>query len=189
MRDRLVEDHKIGNRRVTAALEFAKDALRPASSVLDVGCGIGWSSSVMAAEGKRVVGVDISPLLIWTARSMFSNCRFETRDFTQYEPAGQFDAVLMIDVYEHFAADDRPLIHDRIRRTGASLVALTTPTPAARQWALDQGISLQPIDEEVTDLDIQRLADDLAGQVAVSREVSIWRPRDYRHVLIRRTAA
>lgn len=184
-RERLVADYEYGNPRVTAALEFARDALADARSVLDVGCGIGWSSAELAREGKLVLGLDISPILIETAREMFGeSSRFEVADFAEYESEERFDAVLMVDVYEHFPLDVRPCIYERLIQTRAQKIVLTVPTPQAQQFARDHEIPLQPIDEDVTEEDIEELATRVRGGVVISRLVSVWRPDDYRHVLI-----
>lgn len=183
-RERLLEDYEVGNRRVVAALEFAKEALADARTILDVGCGIGWSSHELAMTGASVTGLDISPVLIETARGRFGHlCEFQVGDFTEWK-ARSFDAVLMIDVYEHFPRQNRPQVHERIRQTGARRLVLTVPMPQAQQFARDNGIPLQPIDEDVTDEDIATLARDVSGQVLVNRTVSIWRDDDYRHVVV-----
>jgi SAM-dependent methyltransferase len=185
-RERLLEDYEVGNRRVLAALEFAKEALSGCEMILDVGCGIGWSSQEMALSRAQVTGLDISPVLVETAREEFGHlCEFEVGDFCEWTPRS-FDAVLMIDVYEHFPAELRSQMHERIRDTGARRVALTVPTPWTQEYARTLGIPLQPIDEAVTDEDITTLARDLSGRVLVNRTVSIWRDDDYRHVLVER---
>ena len=185
-RERLIEDYQVRNGRVVAALEFAKDSLRDARTLLDVGCGIGWTSAEMSDTGKEVTGVDISPVLINTARRQFGDrCRFIHADFA-FANLGRYDAVLMVDVYEHFARDLHPVIHGHLRATVGTWLALTMPTPATQQFARDHGIELQPVDEDITDDDVEQLAADLDATVIVNREVSVWRPGDYRHVLIER---
>lgn len=187
-RGRLVEDYQIRNRRVVAALEFAKDALADAGTVLDVGCGIGWTTSELAQQGHTVTGLDISPVLIGTARDMFEyddRCTFTVGDFATAD-LPTVDAVLMVDVYEHFPREQHPEVHRQIRKTGCELVALTIPTPETQQRARDAGIELQPIDEDITDTDIDRLAEDIGGVVMVNRRVSVWADNDYRHVLVQR---
>lgn len=182
-RERLLADYKRGNQRVLAALAFAKESLADARTILDVGCGIGWSSHELSANAQ-VTGLDISPRLIEAAKGLFSECSFEVADFAAWESEQNFDAVLMIDVYEHFPREQRPQVHERIRRTQAQRVVLTVPTMQAQQYARDQGIPLQIIDEDVSEADIERLAVDIGRQVVVNRIVSIWEPNDYRHVLI-----
>ena len=181
-RERLLADYEHGNKRVLKALDFAKASLKGAKSILDVGCGIGWSSHEMASLGAQVTGIDISPRLIETARSMWGEeCSFEVADFARWEPPSEFDAVLMIDVYEHFPAEERPRVHEHIR---SPRLVLTVPTEQAQQQAREQDIPLQPIDESVSEEDIERLASDIGGKVAINRLVSVWEPDDYRHVLI-----
>lgn len=175
---RLVEDYRGGNARVEAALVFAREACGDCRSVLDVGCGIGWTTDELEA-----VGLDISPALIGEARLLFPERRFILADFARWEPE-RFDVVVLIDVYEHFPSVDRAAVHEVLRGTGARRIVLTVPTPEAQQYARDHGIPLQPIDEDVTDADLDQLAADVGGTVTVNRRVSIWRPNDYRHVLI-----
>lgn len=184
-RERLVEDHEIQNPRVVSALEFARYAFQDVTIVLDVGCGIGWSSRFLADQGMLVHGVDISPVLVETAREMFggASCSFSVADFADYEPA-RYGGVLMIDVYEHFAPEQRAGVHAAIRKTEARRIVLALPTPKTQQYARDNGIPLQPIDEDVTDADLEALAEAIGGSVTVNRPVSIWRTADYRHVLI-----
>lgn len=187
-RERLLADYHDGNPRVDMALAFSGVSLRGARSVLDVGCGIGWSSiAIYEALRAKIVGVDISPVLIETASEMFGDvCDFVAADFTSMDIPGVFDAVLMIDSYEHFPRSSRPLVHAQIAKTDCGRVVLTVPTPATNQYARDHGIALQIIDEDVTDEDISVLATDVGGTVEINRLVSIYRPDDYRHILIRR---
>lgn len=182
-RDRLVEDYHVRNRRVVMALDFAKHTLAGCRTVLDVGCGIGWTTHELADTKTEVVGLDISPALIRTARAMFPAHRFVTTEFVAWQPE-PVDAVVMIDVYEHFPLADRPAVHRQIRDTGATRLVMTVPTPEAMQYARDNSIPLQPIDEDVTDADIGAVAADLDGHIVVNRRVTVWRPNDYRHVLI-----
>jgi SAM-dependent methyltransferase len=68
-------------------VEFALAALPGGGmNVLDVGCGIGWSSCEMARNypAAPVLAVDLSPRLVATARSVFGEetwIRFEVKDF------------------------------------------------------------------------------------------------------------
>jgi len=181
-RDRLLDDYEHGNARVEAALAFARDALAGCDRILDVGCGIGWTTHELALAGHEAHGLDLSPVLIETARQMF-DCPFVAADFTR-TTVRPFDGVLMVDVYEHFPRDSRPRVHRNLRATGASRFALTVPTPEALAYAREHGIPLQPVDEDVTDAHLERLAADLGGELVVNHVVSIWRDGDYRHALI-----
>jgi len=172
--DRLVNDYERKNRRVVAALEFAKPNVE--GSVLDVGCGIGWTTNELGATG-----IDISPALIAKARSMFPQ-RFICTDFCEWEPE-PFDSITMFDVYEHFPRDSRDRVHEQIRATGARNIVITVPTPEAVQHARDMGRA-QPIDEDVTLENITLIASSIGGKIEVNRILRIGRA-EYRHVLIR----
>lgn len=184
-RERLLEDYLYGSPRIEAALRFAKGALGDATTVLDVGCGIGWTSSELAKLGYKVTGMDISPVLITTARERFSDCDFMVDDFVTAE-LPQSDAVLMVDVYEHFAREQRSSVHEQICRTQAQRIIVTVPTIATQEYARANNIALQIIDEDVSELDVWRLAAGVEGRIVVNRTVSIYRANDYRHVLIER---
>jgi SAM-dependent methyltransferase len=55
-----VDEFHLGGRSATDAL-LADVGLRPGSSVVDVGCGIGGAARVTAGRGCTVVGVDLTP--------------------------------------------------------------------------------------------------------------------------------
>jgi SAM-dependent methyltransferase len=56
---------------------------------LEVGCGTGTNAIYLAQHGFDVMGVDISPLAVETARTRaHGRCRFETVDFLNATPPG-----------------------------------------------------------------------------------------------------
>jgi colanic acid/amylovoran biosynthesis glycosyltransferase len=192
---RLLKDYLLGNPRTEQAVEFTLAALPGGRmNVLDVGCGIGWSSSEIARShpAAQILAVDVSPRLVATARSVFgeeTRIRFEVKDFIRAQIEGSFDAIVLLDVYEHFPAGARSVVHGRLKNLLAeeSCLILTVPTPSYQQYLRDrEPEGLQPVDEDVTSDDIRTLADDLRGRVLVQRSISIWRADDYMQVLIQR---
>ncbi len=83
--------------------------LRVASGcrVLDLGCGVGRWSRLLAARGAMVTGVDISPTMICEARrrarseGVANQCRFEVSDISTLDLEGEFDLVLGVTVLQH----------------------------------------------------------------------------------------
>lgn len=81
--------------------------VKPGSSVLDVGCGVGRWSRRLAARGAHVTGVDLSPTMIAQARQRAAAeglaylCRFEAQDLSALDVGGTFDLVLGVTVLQH----------------------------------------------------------------------------------------
>lgn len=77
-----------------------------AETVLEVGCGEGTLSLRVARKGRRVLGTDISAMMIAEARTRAASrgidAGFEEADLFNLEPArGRYDLVLCCEVLEH----------------------------------------------------------------------------------------
>jgi SAM-dependent methyltransferase len=81
--------------------------VKPGTRVLDVGCGVGRWSRLLAARGARVTGVDLSPTMIVQAQrraaaaGLAERCSFRVQDLAKLELEGQFDVVLGVTVLQH----------------------------------------------------------------------------------------
>jgi SAM-dependent methyltransferase len=79
----------------------------PGTRVLDVGCGVGRWSCLLAARGAHVTGVDISPSMIAAARRRIaalgrgSHCRFLVQDLAGLDAGERFELVLGVTVLQH----------------------------------------------------------------------------------------
>ncbi|MBI3654190.1 MAG: methyltransferase domain-containing protein [Acidobacteria bacterium] len=78
--------------------EYGKDLLalldaRPGERILDVGCGTGQLTHSIAAVGANVVGMDVSPAMIETARRNFPELEFIVADASNFMLPEKFDAV------------------------------------------------------------------------------------------------
>ena len=192
----LLADYCHGNPRVEAAIIHAlKWIPRDAQRILDVGCGIGWSTWEIKRhfKGAYVLGIDISPKMIDLAKKLFRapGLHFEVHDVTSYSEllSPPFDAIVMIDVYEHIPKELRNTLHTHLSKAlklDGTLI-LTCPSVFYQNYLrTDHPEALQPIDEDVTFEDIDKLAYDLGGYVVYRDYVHIWHPNDYVHVVIRR---
>jgi hypothetical protein len=111
------------------------------------------------------------------------------KDFIQEQVEGSFDGIVLLDVYEHFPASVRSVVHERLKNLlrVESCVILTVPTPGYQRYLRErEPEGLQSVDEDVTCDDCSMLASDLGGHVVLERSISIWRADDYMHVLIQR---
>ena len=87
---------------------FAGYADQPVTRVLDLGCGTGGHSAVLARRGYNVVGVDRSADMLRRARDRASAARFEVGDITALDLEETFDAtVIMFAVFGYLTRDEQ----------------------------------------------------------------------------------
>lgn len=94
--------------------------VRPGSRVLDVGCGVGRWSSMLAKRGAKVTGIDLSPTMIQeaqrraTANGVGERCRFLVQDLAQLDAGERYDFVLGVTVLQHIL--DHASLREAVRR-------------------------------------------------------------------------
>lgn len=86
---------------------------RPAR-VLELGCGGGWFSCMLARHGYRVVGVDISEAMVALAQENrrtqgLDNAAFLQGDYESLSFADEFDAVVFYDSLHHSESEHAAL--------------------------------------------------------------------------------
>jgi SAM-dependent methyltransferase len=81
--------------------------VKPGTRVLDVGCGVGRWSRLLAARGATVTGIDLSPTMIAQAHAraategVAARCDFRVQDLSKLDVGDQFDLVLGVTVLQH----------------------------------------------------------------------------------------
>lgn len=123
--------------------ELLREAGVEAGCALELGCGTGTLSIVLARNGFRVVGLDISPVAVDAARRRWSeidampgSCAFDVHDVGQPYPAasGRFDLVLD-GLLLHWLTEPASraaaarLAHDALRPHGVCLVMTVCGDP------------------------------------------------------------
>jgi 2-polyprenyl-3-methyl-5-hydroxy-6-metoxy-1,4-benzoquinol methylase len=97
----------------------------PDTRVLDVGCGVGRWSGLLAGRGADVTGVDISPTMIEQAQSrtaatrLTGRCRFLVQDIAELDTGERYDLVLGVTVLQHIL--DPQALRSTLERLGAHL--------------------------------------------------------------------
>jgi 2-polyprenyl-3-methyl-5-hydroxy-6-metoxy-1,4-benzoquinol methylase len=117
--------------------------VRPGSRVLDVGCGVGRWSRLLASRGAQVTGIDLSATMIAEATrraglaGLSSHCRFLVQDSAALNIGEQFDLVLGVTVLQHVldphcvrAAVQR--MCDHLAPAGRMVLLEAAPTHIAR---------------------------------------------------------
>jgi 2-polyprenyl-3-methyl-5-hydroxy-6-metoxy-1,4-benzoquinol methylase len=78
-----IEQQQIESRRLVTDGAIVEAVIsRNGNTVLDLGCGEGWLTRSLVAQGLEVLGTDLIPALIDRARTMGSG-RFELADYTE----------------------------------------------------------------------------------------------------------
>ncbi len=99
--------------------------------VLDVACGEGYGSALLARSARKVTGVDLAAAAVEHARERYAGLRnldFHAADCSALPfPDASFDAVVSFETIEHIAAQDAFL--DEVRRVlrPGGLLVLSCP--------------------------------------------------------------
>jgi SAM-dependent methyltransferase len=82
-------------------------AVSPAASVLDLGCGSGLPAEYMAASGLRITGVDTSPTLISLCLARLPNHQWLVADMRTLSLGRKFGGILAWDSFFHLTPHDQ----------------------------------------------------------------------------------
>ena len=134
----------------TARLGYVRERIGlDGATVLDVGCGGGLLSEAMAAEGARVLGLDLAPELIDIARlhmleaqaarpGLQVDYRVQAVEALAMEMPGRFDAITCMEMLEH-VPDPASVLRacaELLRPGGSLFVSTLNRTPAAFALAI-----------------------------------------------------
>jgi 2-polyprenyl-3-methyl-5-hydroxy-6-metoxy-1,4-benzoquinol methylase len=97
--------------------------------VVDMACGEGYGSDLLASRAAAVVGVDANPEAYEHARARYvrENLRFARGMVENYGEPGSFDAVVFLQTIEHVADPRAVLDHMRSLLTPGGVAYVSTP--------------------------------------------------------------
>ncbi|KPQ19757.1 MAG: Methyltransferase domain [Algoriphagus marincola HL-49] len=146
----------INSRHLSILDKVMGAGLRPDHHVLEVGCGIGTVSSLLARQVPKgkVLAVDISPESISKAKKIWKsqeNLSFEVSDMSDFDKGDQqFDFFVFPDVLEHIPVDQHQALFQKVQKHAHqdSVVFVHIPAPRYLQWMIDhEPEKLQVIDQ------------------------------------------
>lgn len=121
------------------------------SSILDVGCGTGWTTVFLAEAGYRPTGIDIAPAMLVAARELAQrwqvDAEFQEADMDAFDLDRQFDGALVFDALHHSDVPGNVVdnVARHLRPGGWALFGepswLHTISPRARRVHRDTGCS------------------------------------------------
>lgn len=161
------------------------------SKVLELGCGIGVMTSLIAWQANQglVEAVDISPGSVAEAKKRLkqqNNVRFVVADLKHFDSSRtDFDIITLLDVLEHIPEEDHAELFMKISKLmqSKSVLFISIPTPDSIAYEkLHFPENVQIIDQELSaDLLISRAY--RAGlELDFFRTIGIWAANDY-HLL------
>jgi len=151
-RSRMFSDYNavLGYYQAMACLEHARG-----DSLLDMPCGDGTVTSVMAPRFKRVLGLDASSKHLALAREAVASADFHEALIEEFETEERFDTITMINILEH-VIDPVQVLHKAaslLSDTGILLVHVPNAVAINRRLAVLMGTLTEC--EELSPFDIQ----------------------------------
>jgi 2-polyprenyl-3-methyl-5-hydroxy-6-metoxy-1,4-benzoquinol methylase len=145
--DKLWDDYeqtklsKPNSRHRTVFKNLKKAGLKPDSSVLEIGCGIGSLSGLIInyLSSGFFTGADISPQTIEFLKKKHSDrtkTDFVVTDMTAFSYNKKFDFVVFPDVLEHIPVATHPKIFSTLKNLvhENSVILINNPDPLALEW-------------------------------------------------------
>jgi ubiquinone/menaquinone biosynthesis C-methylase UbiE len=132
-------------------------AIRPGERILDLGCGNGWATRLLAraAPGVSAVGIDVSPAMVERAEALHSftiRARYEVAPFERLPLAeASFDRVFSMEALYYAVDLDRALGEAfRVLAPGGSLEVVVDyyeESAATAQWSCCTGVAMHRLSE------------------------------------------
>lgn len=137
---------------------IARMGIRPGDQTLDLGCGSGWATRLLAAAapGAGAVGVDASPKMIARAEAdhdLTSRARYETGTFEALDfPDGKFQRAFSMEAL-YYAVDLEAALAElfRVLKPGGTadvVIDRFRESPHTESWDTTVGIAMHWLGED-----------------------------------------
>jgi trans-aconitate methyltransferase len=101
------------------------DAEGADKTILDVGCGTGFSTS--ATHGSK--GLDVSKEMLSTAKAIFPNKEFEQAHIEEWDPDKQYDIVTMMFLFHEVPQEHRINIIEKLKLIAREKILVVDISP------------------------------------------------------------
>ena len=184
----------INSRHLSILDKLVKAGLSSHHRVLEVGCGIGTVSHLIAKKASKgeVLAVDISPESIQKAKVLWKdqkNLHFEVSDMKGFEKPRQFDFFVFPDVLEHIPVDQHFALFETVKRHAhpASVIFIHIPAPRFLEWMIkNEPAKLQVIDQPLDSGQLVKTITDNGFYLDKMETYSVfYQEKDYQYFVFR----
>jgi SAM-dependent methyltransferase len=127
-----VQSQSPNNKRRESVIRSLDD-LFAYRDILELGCGEGHLTQILARTSRYITGVDISETAIRRARERnIPNTTFIVGSMTDPKLYRKFDVVVLIEALYYLSPEDQSMVLSAIKRTGATLV-ISAPVIGANE--------------------------------------------------------
>jgi trans-aconitate 2-methyltransferase len=178
--------------------ELKNLGLSSGSSILELGCGIGVMTSLIAMKVRKgyIEAIDISSESIAEAQKRIKHqemINFIVADLKFFESKRQnFDFITLMDVLEHFPQEDHDDLFRKISQLMHDSSALFISIPSPHSIAFDRTHfpeNLQVVDQELLSDQLINCAYQAGLELDYFRTLSIWSSNDYQVMVFRKEIA
>lgn len=147
----------VNERHKAIIIWLKKFGLKPGLKILEIGCGIGTLTELIAKAVKNkgtISAIDLSEKSIEIAKTRlkrFRNVEFNSTDILENNLSQKYDLVILADVIEHIPLEKHPLLF-RILQNVLNIngfIAVNIPDPYCLDYKLKTKKRLQIIDQPV----------------------------------------
>lgn len=143
----------------------------PPATLLDLGCGTGWTSAMFAQAGYSVTGADLAPAMIDQARAKWQDLpglTFMVADYESLDLGATFDCAVFFDALHH-AVDERLALAAAQRALKPGGVCVTDEPGAGHSRSVEARCAVEQygvIEKDMPPARIARLAREAGFQRA-----------------------
>lgn len=167
--------------------------LRSSSRVLELGCGVGVVTRILAKRLSRgyLEAVDISERSVELARkrAVGRNVRLVAHDVVDYSPAGEnFDFILLFDVIEHIPLERHPELFANLARIVRphTRILINIPSPEMIDYTREHSPHLLQVVDQAIGMESMAENTERNGlRIYSCCKYSVWSEFDYQFFEIR----
>lgn len=165
--------------------------LQKTDNVLEIGCGVGVQTQLLAKACRNITAVDISEKSIQIAKRQFSklqNLTWLAADVFDLDFKTPFDVIVLPDVLQYIPLEKQILLFEKLKTwlSPKGFILLHFPTANFIAWSKANDISKLNIDDlEISDLHLAQCATATHLEIKALEKYALWQHGgDYQYVVL-----